>query len=54
MKKKIKDLTVEEIKAICFSQELHCAGCPFFDYNDRCCRPIVSLIDWNTEVEVPE
>ncbi len=35
MKKKIKDLTDEEIRKMCENRTL-CEGCPFYSYNEHC------------------
>ena len=51
MKKKIKDLTLEECRKICNSQN-GCHDCPFFDFNLRTCSPVVDLFGWEQEVEI--
>lgn len=56
MKKKIRDLTVEEIVTkFCGTYGWKgCKKCPF-DYNDHCIRLLdLSLIDINKEVEVED
>ena len=53
MKKKIKDLTLEECRKIC-ARSSSCYNCPFFDDNLRKCRPVIDLLDWEQEVEVDD
>lgn len=52
MKKKIKDLTLQEIKEICYHS--HCLGCPF---NKAYCYGVLTMIlniDMEKEIEVKE
>ena len=55
MKKKIKDLTVKEIKAVCKANR-HCSvNCPFFDHQWLCLGlKNMKKSEMESEVEVDE
>ena len=51
MKKKIKDLTLEECRKICEKQRF-CNGCPFYGHDNHCMYVgDASHIDYEVEVD---
>lgn len=57
MKKKIKDLTLKELRGICKTHLVSCKGCPLFTGEYGCMVNIESCCYepyWEQEIEVEE